>query len=251
MAYRDELEAMRARVDRLEEELDAAHEEIARLSDRGAEAPPRTPRSWFLGGPTRVTREVELDGELSEDGYERIVSALREELGSLGSVDRVGRSLAWRAMGQAQHARMLEATVEVRDGRTRIRLIESFGALAGSLFGGIGGGVGGGALGGIIPLAIFAGVPEVVMPAIGVAWIGAVLGGVRLLYGRTTRARERSLHALADRLERIAREVVTAPVVQVRVEDAEDGEGSRDEEPADEDIEAPTRRRGRRRRFPR
>lgn len=111
MTYRDDNEALRARVDELEASLARERADTARL--RGDAVRPGAARSaglgTILGVPTRFDREELLPFEISERGYERIAALLRERMSV--QVSQVGHTL---------HAPSFSLARE--EGGTRIRL---------------------------------------------------------------------------------------------------------------------------------
>ncbi len=226
MGYRDDEEALRARVAHLKGELAEANAEIARL--RGAPSVEAFGRSnAWLGGPTQLGFERELDHELSEEDLEELVSILRVELGELGRTDRVGGTLTWATNHHPnQGGRRVEVTIERRRGRTRLVVRERLGQVAGGLFGGIVGGLGGGGLGGVVPLAIVGGVAAPIIPLLAVGWIGLTWGGVRVAYGALTRRRAEEHARLARRVDALFAE--SRPGVRARV-DASAEEEEREE----------------------
>lgn len=237
VGYRDDDEALRARVAHLEGELAEANAEIARL--KGAKSDEALGRSSaWLGGPTQLGFERELDHELSEEDLEELVSILRVELGELGRTDRVGGTLTWATSHHPnQGGRRVEVTIERRRGRTRLVVRERLGQVAGGLFGGIVGGLGGGGLGGVVPLAIVGGVAAPIIPLLAVGWIGLTWGGVRVAYGALTRRRAEEHARIARRVDTLFAE--SRPAVRARVE------ASADDEREELDAAAPTRARRR------
>lgn len=202
MGYRDEDEALRARVAHLEAELGEAHAELERL--RGASPDAFGEPSTLLGGPTELGFEREIDRELDEETLEEIVGILRHELGDVGRLDRLGGTLTWvTSRDPNQGGRRVEVTIERRRGRTRVVVRERLGQLAGGLFGSIVGGVGGGGLGGVIPAAIFGGVAPVLIPVLALGWVGGTWAAVRLGYGALTRRRAREHARIARRLDTV------------------------------------------------
>jgi hypothetical protein len=235
VGYRDDDEALRARVAHLEGELAEANAELARL--KGAKSDEAFGRSnAWLGGATRLGFERELDHELSEEDLEELVSILRLEFGELGRTDRIGGTLTW---GTGQHrnqgGRLVEVTVERRRGRTRLVVRESLGLIAGGLFGGIVGGLGGGGLGAVVPLAIVGGVAPPIIPLLAIGWLGLTWGGVRVLYGSLARRRAEGHTRLARRIDSLFAE--SRPAVRARVE------ASAEDEREELDAAAPPRAR--------
>ena len=162
-----------------------------------------------LGGPTRILFERVVEGELPESEYSALVEEIRRVIGQLGLVSQLGRSFSWSTSRGVSSRRDMEVAVSVRGGRTRIAVQESLGQLAGVVFGALGGAVGGGGMGPII--GIFAGNLHMGGSVIGVIvplWLAATFLTARIVYGRTSRKRERELEQLADRLASIVRDVV-------------------------------------------
>lgn len=92
MSYRDESEALRARVGQLEDELARKEDTIARLRGEKAGLEAATRESAMLGGPSGVTMERELPFEIDDAGYEAIAQVVRSRLGV--EVSQVGRTLS-------------------------------------------------------------------------------------------------------------------------------------------------------------
>lgn len=93
MTYRGDEDAQRARIEELEQRLQAADAEIAVLRGQTSGAAPGTQitRSRLSGGPSTYVREIVLDHAISELGYEAIAEVLRTRLGL--EAKQVGRSL--------------------------------------------------------------------------------------------------------------------------------------------------------------
>jgi hypothetical protein len=93
VSYRDEKEALRARVRTLQGDLAAAERKIARLSGEAEPAGPeeQLSESGLLGAPTGIVLERELPFSIDEHGYEAIALAVRSRLGV--EVAQVGGSL--------------------------------------------------------------------------------------------------------------------------------------------------------------
>lgn len=203
VAYRDESEALRARIDLLEGELSSLRRENAHL--RGASEEPR-PGSGLserlLGGKVVISLASEVDVALPVSGHAHVLDTLRTALRAIGKASIVGTALAWQ-VGPRGTQRTVEVAIVARDGRTHVRMVERLGGLAGGLFGGLVGGAGGGGLGVVVPLL------ATIDPALGLvaapAWIAGVYAIVRTIYGSTARRRERQLSALLDDVERAIR----------------------------------------------
>ena len=103
----------------------------------------------LFAAPFRFQEESEVDGELPPEDYEIVVDTIRRAMGDEGTVGTLGRTLTWNSRLTSRKGRHVYVTILPRDGRTRIRIDERFGQLAGGLYGGI--------VGGTSSLAVFAG----------------------------------------------------------------------------------------------
>jgi len=220
VAYRDDNEALRARVESLERELDQARDEIARMrvGDRREVSLEGPGRAW-LGAPTVLRYERRFDGELSAHDHETVAELLEERFGAEGRGSVLGSTFRWSLHPPARN-RVIDVRIKSADGRTRLVVTERLGHMAGGLFGGIVGGVGGGGLPGVVmgAIAMFGGWTA---PLAGAAWILAVYGAVRFGFRRLGERRARELLDARDALERTIRERgATAPSPRTRVEDA-------------------------------
>jgi len=112
----------------------------------------------------------------------------------------MGRTLTWTS-SDPQRTSILQVSVSVRRGETRIVVQERFGNLAGALFGGIMGGVGGG-----VGMGVGMGVGLGALGSVLFASLfpPAVIGGsyllARSLFRRTVQRRMRDLKGLMDDL---------------------------------------------------
>lgn len=226
MGYRDDVEALRARVEQLE------RENAALRRDNEALRRPPVPRESaagrvLLGGPLVAMADRTVDGELPVSAHEAVLELLRETGGTLGEAQIVGGTLAWRA----GPPHWLEVLVSAREGRTRVRVGERLGGLAGALFGGIVGGAGGGGIGVILPLAML------VDPGIALAaaplWVASTYALARGIFARRSRAREVEIATLTGALAGlIEREIARAEGPRVRIEETREephGEESSEE----------------------
>jgi serine/threonine-protein kinase len=94
----------------------------------------------LFAAPFRLYEEAETDGEFSTDDYDIIVDIIRRTLGDEGNVGTFGKTLTWTSRSQAKKGRNVFVTIIPRGGRTKIRIEERLGSLAGGLYGGIVGG---------------------------------------------------------------------------------------------------------------
>ncbi|MBM4186536.1 MAG: serine/threonine protein kinase [Gemmatimonadetes bacterium] len=163
---------------------------------------PEVPVNKFLGTPTRIVIERLVDGEVDDREFAAIVDEVRTVVGNVGQASTLGRSLSWTSgVGPGQIQRAVSLSVTPVSGRTRIRLEENIGQVAGGLFGGLMGGIGGPSIAASIGLAVAALQTPLLIPVfIGTAVAGA-WGLARVLLRRTAAKRRAELERLADRLE--------------------------------------------------
>lgn len=240
MAYREENQHLRARVDELEDELATAKQRI-RVLEQPTAAGPKGLGERLAGGKVRIVHEEELPGELPPEAHEEIVEALRRRYNTLGQASSVGKSLAWSNV-QPQGTRAVEVSVSVRHGKTVVRGVERLGNLAGGLFGGIVGGVGGGGMALVIPAAMAIKNPAFI-PLFLVLWVSMIYAIVRFAFSRVSAARERELRAAVDEVSSAARASISQEA-QKKLRVAGDESDAEAEAPAEE--EAPPERRARR-----
>ncbi len=216
MTYRDELEAARARADALERDLSDARAKISSLEEkntalavRDQHALERVGTARWLGAPKRLELDRVLEGEMPEAGYTEIVEAAREAFGNVGQVTLLPGSLTWNSTTPQPNTVFSPASVyiTVRDGRTRIRMEEKLGQLAGGIYGGLGGGIGGGGI--MLPIAA-AWVSPVLLAFTLPAWIGGISYLCFKLYRRQARKRATRFETLGDRLVEIAERHIAA-----------------------------------------
>jgi hypothetical protein len=185
--------------------------EAARAVARGA-APPAAARDLvrsnpWIGGPTRLSYERIVEGEVPDTEFPTLVEEIRLGLHHPGQVSQLGRSFSWTSARGPGSTRSAEVAVSVRAGRTRITVQESLGNLMGGLFGGIGGGVGGGGIGAVIPVTVTV-LGPVALAATIPLWLASVFAVARAIYRHSVGGRQRELETLADRLAVLARELV-------------------------------------------
>src|SRR5947207_3024047 len=101
MTYRDDREALQARVETLEQELAGAQATIARLEGRGAADVGSESASTFLGTPMGLRLERELPFEVTNQGFEAIAELLRSRRPQFGQGSQVGRKLTYRNLQKA------------------------------------------------------------------------------------------------------------------------------------------------------
>ena len=117
-------------------------------SDRGTfvvEDLCRKPSFW-RGEPSNIGYEVVLDGEMPTADFDLLVDTIQRDIGEMGTVEVVGRSLSWTSVGT--HAgRPLRISAFPRNGKTTLRVSDSLRGTMGSMYGLFtGAGMGAGAL---------------------------------------------------------------------------------------------------------
>jgi hypothetical protein len=159
---------------------------------------PANVSSGFLGAPLSVEWERVVEGEVPDSVLESLIPALQRAADGMGQPSLLGHTLTWQST-DAQKARILQVTVNVARGRTRLHLEERYGNLAGGLFGGIMGGVGGG-----VGLGVGVGVGVGALGSVLFATLfpAAVLGGsyllARSIYSSFVHGRRKVLNRLMD-----------------------------------------------------
>jgi len=76
-----------------------------------------------IGDELMLVREAVLEGELDDDGFERIVAALQTGSREHGQPSLLGRTLTWRAETSSK-TRTIQVVVSSRGGKTQLRLEE-------------------------------------------------------------------------------------------------------------------------------
>jgi hypothetical protein len=228
VSYRDETDALHARIAQLEQEnAELSRRNEALAAGRQDDA---TARGW-LGGPTRVDHERVFEGDLPASTHERVVEVLRERFRAVGETTVLGNTLTWR-IGPPSMPRAIEVVLSARDGQTRLRISERNGNLAGGLFGGLLGGMGGGLVGVILPLVTMT-EGFLTALALSTAWLGLTYLGVRALYGRAVSRRERELRTAAEEVDAVIERALAASATKVRVqapEEADEDDATRGEQ---------------------
>lgn len=230
MAYRDETERLRARVEELERELERANRRIASF-ERSTELERRSLADRLLGAPVRVVREVTVDGELNDAALPEIERTLNSRLGLAGQARWDGANVTWTG-GSAELPQRVNVTLSVADGRTRIVASEDVGNYAVILMG-----VGAALV--IVTLSNLRHTDVAIWLVLGALF--AALLAFRVAYSLFVARRERALANVVRDLAAIAAPEVAEHPPRVRVEDAEAGEHA-EEEPA-KDVERSRRMR--------
>jgi len=187
------------RVERAARKLEV-REPVAPPAESGAGA-------FWLGSSTLIASERVVDGEVSESVHEEIVDEVQATLSTGGQVDKLGRSLTWRAekpvLGKR---RAVQVRVTSRRGQTRIHVQERIGELAVALFPAItvGGGLGGISI--ILGLGIGwlgAGLEAGLLSA---AWLSGMYALTRSIFRGISRSKRTDLERLSHRIAEIATE---------------------------------------------
>lgn len=210
VGYRDESDALRAKLAAKEAELAEANAKIAAFQGEGS-----TEKSnVFLGAPTKLIVERTFGTPLNEELLEKIVRVLRERSDNLGRMERLGDTVSWTSTPQGSSAHQpLEVMIERRGDKTHVRIRERLGQYAGGIFGGLVGGLGGGGVPGAIGLSFALGLTPVAIPMVAFAWVGAVYLGARGIYksvvSRHAKRNAGTMAALAELMDSAPR--VRAP----------------------------------------
>ena len=179
MSYRDDSDALRAKLALKEEELADAQAKLAALQGPGS----KQKSNAFLGAPTKLIDERSFEGTLSDKRLEAIIRVLRERSDNLGRMERLGDTVSWTSTPQGNAAHQpLEVIIERRGDRTHVSIRERLGQYAGGIFGGLVGGLGGGAMPGVIALTLGLDLSPIAIPMVALAWFGAVYLGARGIY---------------------------------------------------------------------
>ena len=188
---------------------EAARAVVGRSGPSPAVREPIAPNPW-IGGPTRLSYERVVEGEVPDAEFPTLVEEIRLVLNHPGQVSQLGRSFSWTSARSSGTTRGLEVAVSVRAGRTRITAQESLGNLIGGIFGGVGGGVGGGGLGLVLPVgaAVLGPAGTVLVVPL---WLAGVYLGARMIYRTSVQARGRELEGLVNRLATLAQELSPGP----------------------------------------
>ena len=156
---------------------------------------------FWAGAPMLASFETKIDGLVSEDDYDVLVEVIRRQLGDVGHVNTLGRSLAWSS---ANPRRRITVTVMPRGTHTTIRVDERYGQLAGGVFGGIVGGGGGGTGGPMIGGVLGATHSAVLALGAALGCVAAAYGIARTVFRGIVRSRTEEMRQLTARLAEAA-----------------------------------------------
>lgn len=170
-----------------------------------SERPPR-----LLGAPAEIVYEMVVQGEVQEDDYDLMLSALTHLTnrdGLRGGAASVGRTLTWN--GVTDNRRELRVAVVPRAGRTTIRVVEGLKYSMRAIYGGIMGvgglGIGGATFGNMMAHGASTGEAVGILAVINlIAFAIARTASDEFSKKRQLKARE-LLQALADQAREIAR----------------------------------------------
>jgi hypothetical protein len=195
VSYRDDSDALRAKLAIKEAELAEANAKISAFQGE----PTSQKSNPFLGAPTKLVLERTFDTKLDDALLEKIVRVLRERSDNLGRMERLKDTVSWTSTPQGNTAHQpLEVIIELRGDHTFVRIRERLGQYAGGIFGGLVGGLGGGGAPGAIALSFALGISPIAIPMVALAWVGAVYLGARGIYKSVaTRHAKRNAGAMA------------------------------------------------------
>ena len=164
----------------------------------------------LFAAPYRLQEEADIEGEMSPGDYELVVDTIRGVLGDEGSVTSLGRSLTWSSRVVSRKGRNVTVSIVPRAGRTRIRIDEKLGQIAGGLYGGI--------VGGTSSMAVLAGNAAWAATH---SWIAAVAAGLavelttfsiaRTILGLVKNKRAKQLVRLREEVEAEVRASIANP----------------------------------------
>jgi hypothetical protein len=164
----------------------------------------------LFAAPFRLYEEVDIEGEVMPDDYDILVEIIRRKLSDDGNVGTFGKTMTWTTRGAGKDGRNASVAIAPRNGRTRIRIEERLGHLAGGLYGGIVGGASGG-LGSLAAVSAFHATNSAIA-AIGAA--GLVLLSTfslaRTILGSIKSGRARQLAELRADLEEEVRAAIAS-----------------------------------------
>ena len=164
------------------------------------------PISPWTGAPSSIEYEIVVDGEVAERDFDRFAESIRRALSDVGVVGSMGRSFTWSA---TDPKRRVHVSVQVRSGRTTIRVAENLRHLVGSVFGAGVGGFGGGFGGPILGLMMGATQGDMLLGVpVALSVVGVAYAGTRGVYKRMVRSRQEELRGLTGRLAEDAKTAI-------------------------------------------
>jgi hypothetical protein len=141
------------------------HRAVAALDSKRDKTTPGS----FVGSPTRIVIERQVDGEISSDHFDALIDTIRQRTGNFGKTETVGRSLSWTTRRTSS---FVAITVVPRDGKTTIRVVYHLWEVALAIF--MGSLITGGLL--AIPFAVATVAAGAALP-LGLGVSAATLGG--------------------------------------------------------------------------
>lgn len=177
----------------------------AELASGGREA-----EGWekLTGERLTVVQEVVVPGELTPEGFERVLAVIQSTCAEHGRPSLMGRTLTWQGEN-ASKSRTMMVTVSVRKGETLIRAEERLHQLATGLFAGSTLGVGSGLGVGVgVPMAINVLGSAFLAVAFPLATVGVAYTGARVIYRGIVKKRNAVVARLVDALAREVTEAV-------------------------------------------
>ena len=164
-----------------------------------------------VGDELLLVREIRLDGELPEEGFEHLVAVIQNASREHGHPSLLGRTLTWRAE-TASKSRTIQIVVTSRDDQTHIRLEENLtqtaaGWVAGMTAGaGLGFGLGLGLPIGIEVLGSVLFSIAAPLGAVGISFIAS-----RAIYRTVVNHRRKAVDKLFERVVTECRDLLTRP----------------------------------------
>ncbi len=157
---------------------------------------------YWLGAPTSVERVRVVAGEVSDEKWEEMVAEIRSTFGLVGASGQVGRSREWTHDSKEQQA---QVTVTSRQGQTKIRLFARYSQLAAVTF------IPAMNMGILLPIALIKALGLSAAPGVFVfiAMMATLFMGLRFLFSRLIRGKQRKAQQLLARLEQIVAEPAT------------------------------------------
>jgi len=193
----------REHVDRAAEELGLVRGAGARDARARVELPAPVQHRPLLtprfAAPFRLYEEADVEGEVATEDYDIVVDIIRRTLGDDGNVGTFGKTLTWTSRAQSKKGRNVFVTLVPRGGRTKIRIDERLGAVAGGLYGGIVGGTS--SMGVLAFVKVMAATHSIVASAAATAAVLLTTFSVaRTIIGRIKGARAKQLAGLREEL---------------------------------------------------
>jgi hypothetical protein len=234
----------RGEVERAAAELGLPKEALDQAFGAGGEPGGRRfEPTGFLGAPTRLLHETELDGAPDEEDREDLLDLIQRVTGEMGTMTLLGKTLTWQTNLPQGRGRQLSVRLRTRDGRTRVVIEERLTGPAVGLFVGLGVGGGIGPMGAYIAAIVKLGAMGLVFPLL---WIPLMLLLARTIFVGLAQRREARLLSLLGRIEEASRGWPRGAEAPVRAEKGEKkatrrrvrAEDGAEEQPAAEEDEA-------------